>query len=251
VDGVPVLISREAGGVEGTGSVAELYDDVAENYDQVFAAHVVEHYLNRRTDLVRRHLSAGSVLDIGCGTGILADRIARHGFDVAGIDLSPNMLAKARERGFAHTFAALSTALPFEDETFDLAITVATLHHLETPPRVAGTIAEMARVVRRGGIVVLWDHNPLNPYWPWLMSRVPQDSGDERLVGLEEILEDVKATELDPTAGPHAGLHAKLLGPGLATCRGRRGGDPRPESPGRPQRRGGKKRLTPSTERGH
>ena len=46
----------------------------------------------------------------------------------------------------------------------------------------------MGRVVKRGGFVVLWDHNPANPYWPILMKRVPQDSGDERLVPLAELL---------------------------------------------------------------
>jgi hypothetical protein len=45
----------------------------------------------------------------------------------------------------------------------------------------------MWRVVRRGGAVLIWDHNPLNPYWPLLMRRVPQDKGTERLVPLREI----------------------------------------------------------------
>jgi hypothetical protein len=46
--------------------------------------------------------------------------------------------------------------------------------------------------------VVLWDHNPANPYWPVLMKRVPQDTGDERLVPLEEILSGVRAAGLRP-----------------------------------------------------
>jgi hypothetical protein len=54
----------------------------------------------------------------------------------------------------------------------------------------------MGRVVRPGGFVVLWDHNPANPYWPILMKRVPQDSGDERLVPLDELLRDVSAAGL-------------------------------------------------------
>ena len=54
----------------------------------------------------------------------------------------------------------------------------------------------MGRVVKSGGFVVLWDHNPSNPYWPILMKRVPQDSGDERLVPLEEIVADVRAAGL-------------------------------------------------------
>lgn len=54
----------------------------------------------------------------------------------------------------------------------------------------------MGRVVKRGGLIVLWDHNPSNPYWPILMKRVPQDSGDERLVPLGELLHDVRSAGL-------------------------------------------------------
>jgi SAM-dependent methyltransferase len=106
------------------------------------------------------------------------------------------MVARARARGLAGTYAGVTTALPFAADSFDLALTVATLHHLETPERVAATVSEMARVIRPGGFVVLWDHNPANPYWPILMKRVPQDSGDERLVPLRELLRDVRSAGL-------------------------------------------------------
>ena len=134
----------------------------------------------------------GLVLDVGCGTGQLGAAIAAEGFDVFGVDLSSSMVARARERGLVGTFAGVTTALPFADNCFDLALTVATLHHLETPERVAATVREMGRVVKRGGFVVLWDHNPANPYWPILMKRVPQDSGDERLVPRDELLRDTR-----------------------------------------------------------
>ena len=78
-------------------------------------------------------------------------------------------------------------ALPFRNGAFDLAITIATLHHITDPNLIAKTLAGMVRVVRPGGVVVAWDHNPMNPYWPYLMKRLPQDTGEERLVPLEEI----------------------------------------------------------------
>ena len=52
---------------------------------------------------------------------------------------------------------------------------------------VAAGIAESVRVTRSGGRVVLWDHNPLNPYWPIFMRRLPQDDGSERLIGRREL----------------------------------------------------------------
>jgi SAM-dependent methyltransferase len=174
-----------------------LYAAVAHEYDDVFPRHVAEHYLHKRTSLVKQLLPMGGlVLDVGCGTGQLAEAIAASGFDVFGVDLSASMVARARQRGLSGTFAGVTTALPFAEGSFDLALTVATLHHLETPERVAATVSEMGRVVKRGGFIVLWDHNPSNPYWPILMKRVPQDSGDERLVPLDELLADVRAAGL-------------------------------------------------------
>ena len=203
--GVPLLFANAPG--EDVARVQSLYDHVAHEYDAVFAGHVVRHYVDKRLGLVRRLLRPGGrALDVGCGTGVLGAQIAAFGYQVFGVDLSPGMVTKAVERGLAGAFAAFSTALPFADDTFDLALTVATLHHLETPLRVALTIAEMGRVVRPGGHVLLWDHNPLNPYWPILMKRVPQDSGDERLVPLGEILADVRGAGLEPVSARRLGL---------------------------------------------
>ena len=196
VDGVPELLPRALGGDTEHRQHA-LYAAMADEYDDVFPRHVAEHYIDKRTALVKDLLPMGGlVLDVGCGTGQLGAAIAAEGFDVFGVDLSASMLARARARGLAGTYSGVTTALPFADGAFDLALTVATLHHLETPERVAATVTEMGRVVRSGGFVVLWDHNPANPYWPILMKRVPQDSGDERLVPLAELLQDVHGAGL-------------------------------------------------------
>src|SRR5436190_14794454 len=205
-DGVPVLLlTREADQV--TGRQQALYDHVAHDYDDVFRPHVSEHYLKKRTSTVRRLLPmGGTVLDVGCGTGALAGWIQRAGYDVVGVDASTGMLVEALENGVGAVYAAYSTALPFEDNVFDLSLSVATMHHLETPERVADTIAEMGRVVRPGGYVLIWDHNPLNPYWPILMKRVPQDHGDERLVSVWELLDAVRQAGLTPVRAARTGL---------------------------------------------
>ena len=205
-DGVPVLLlSREADHITGRQQV--LYDHVAHDYDQVFKTHVLEHYLNKRTNVVRELLPfGGTILDVGCGTGMLAGWIARAGYDAVGVDASTGMLVEALENGVGAVYAAYSSALPFEDNTFDLSLSVATMHHLETPERVADTIAEMGRVVKRGGYVLIWDHNPLNPYWPILMKRVPQDHGDERLVSVWELLEATRQAGLNPVSAARTGL---------------------------------------------
>src|SRR4030081_458829 len=200
-NGIPVLLpSHMLGDTEQRQHA--LYTAVAHEYDDVFPRHVAQHYIDKRTGLIKDLLPLGGlVLDVGCGTGQLGSAIASEGYDVFGVDLSASMVARARERGLAGTFAGVTTALPFADNSFDLALTVATLHHLETPERVATTVREMGRVVKRGGVGVLAGHNPANPYWPILMKRVPQDSGDERLVPLAELLRDVQLAGLQPHDG--------------------------------------------------
>ena len=154
------------------------FDTIAGEYDAALPAHVVEHYLRKRTAYVVAHCPPGRGLDVGCGTGVLAARLARAGWTMTGADPSAGMLDVLRARSPEVTAVQASgTALPFPDDAFDVVLSVATLHHIADADDVRRTLAEMVRVVRPGGRVLVWDHNPRNPYWGPLMRRVPQDTG--------------------------------------------------------------------------
>jgi len=169
------------------------FDAVAAVYDESLPPHVVEHYLRKRTRFVVERCPRGRALDVGCGTGALAARLAAAGYAMTGVDPSVGMLEVLRSRTTAvDAVVASGTALPFPDDSFDLVLSVATLHHIAAPDAVRDTLREMVRVVRRGGAVLAWDHNPRNPYWGRLMARVPQDTGDERLVPEHEILDGLR-----------------------------------------------------------
>jgi ubiquinone/menaquinone biosynthesis C-methylase UbiE len=90
------------------------------------------------------------VLECGCGTGLLLERIARFASRAEGVDLSPGMLEHARARGLSVREASV-TELPFEDASFDVACSFKVLAHVEEIQR---ALAEMARVVRPGGYVL-------------------------------------------------------------------------------------------------
>jgi SAM-dependent methyltransferase len=186
VDGVPVVLQGE---IADWGRMQrDLYDAVAPHYDDAIPPHVNKHYRDKRVDAVRDLLPiGGEILDVGCGTGAYAGALREAGYRTYGVDASLGMLTEARRNGRALVALGRGEALPFRDGAFDLAITIATLHHITDPDLVARTLAGMVRVVRPGGVVVAWDHNPKNPYWPILMKRLPQDTGEERLVPLEEI----------------------------------------------------------------
>lgn len=165
------------------------FDQIAGTYDESLPPHVVEHYLHKRTRFVLEHCPRGAGLDVGCGTGVLAGRLAASGYDMTGIDPSEGMLGVMRSHTPGVTAVHGSgTSLPFPADSFDVVFCVAVMHHVADPDDVHRTVAEMVRVAKPTGRVVIWDHNPRNHYWRNLMARVPQDTGEERLIAEEELV---------------------------------------------------------------
>ena len=97
-------------------------------------------------------------LDAGTGTGPVALALAPLVREVVGVDLVPEMLAEARRRAQGVPNVAFvegdCLALPIETGSFDLAVTSRTIHHLRRPEL---AIAELARVTRPGGRIVVVD----------------------------------------------------------------------------------------------
>lgn len=104
------------------------------------------------------------VLDVGCGTGaLLMEATNRLGTAISchGVDRSAEMLAYAREKaaalGISATFGEASAdSLPFPDASFDVVFNTLMLHHLPVSMQTAAVL-EMARVLRRGGRIVIVD----------------------------------------------------------------------------------------------
>ena len=74
------------------------FDQIASVYDQVFPAHIVEHYLRRRARYLLRHAPATTALDVGAGTGLLAERLSDFGLQVVALDPFAQMLEQLRQR---------------------------------------------------------------------------------------------------------------------------------------------------------
>jgi ubiquinone/menaquinone biosynthesis C-methylase UbiE len=184
-----VLITRNGMDSSRLTQNAEHFDAIAGSiYDESIPEHIMRHLTRRRVNLVRRVLPAGRVLDVGCGTGRFLSALPSDVYQRFGIDVSSGMIRAAYHRDASlQCCVASGTDLPYADESFDVVFCAAVLHHIADPVAVKQTIMEIIRVLRRGGFAVIWDHNPLNPYWPLLMRRVPQDTGDERLIPRREI----------------------------------------------------------------
>lgn len=171
----------------------ETFESLAEVYDETLPSHIVAHYLEKRVAYVLANCPRGRGLDVGCGTGMLAARLQDDGYQMSGIDPSEGMLGMlAKREPSVDRVVGSGTRLPFDEDSFDLVVTVAALHHIAAAGAVRQTLGEMVRVCRPGGRLVVWDHNPKNPYWRILMRRVPQDDGSERLIGEPEITEGIR-----------------------------------------------------------
>jgi SAM-dependent methyltransferase len=103
-------------------------------------------------------------LDLGCGPGetdsFLEGRIGR----LAGVDVASEMVEEARRRNPWADYRqyAEGDPLPHGDGSFDVCFAICVFHHVPPVDR-PGLIEEMKRVCRPGGLIALFEHNPLNP----------------------------------------------------------------------------------------
>jgi 2-polyprenyl-3-methyl-5-hydroxy-6-metoxy-1,4-benzoquinol methylase len=117
---------------------------------------LIEHKFRTGLHLLGFDVAGCSVLEVCCGSGMMAEKFAHTGAVVTGIDLSRTAIARARERarrrGFAmQALVADAEHLAFADRTFDVVAVHDGLHHLEHPER---AILEMARVARHGVLIL-------------------------------------------------------------------------------------------------
>ena len=122
------------------------------------------------------------VLDVGCGTGAQLAHYQEAGCEVFGIDPSPSMLAMAQNRlgENAEFHLGSATEIPFEDNYFDLVTATLVLHELAPTVR-DEVLAEMQRVVKENGRLLLIDFHP-GPF------RFPKGYTTKAFITLSEIL---------------------------------------------------------------
>jgi SAM-dependent methyltransferase len=123
-----------------------------------------------------------SLLDYGCGAGdlmrVLADLRAQASF--TGCDVSEGMLAEVAKRwpsrhGPSPVVAPQQGArTPFADQQFDIITISAVLHHVPVAERPA-VYGELARVLKPGGRLYVFEHNPRNPLVRYVIARTPID----------------------------------------------------------------------------
>jgi ubiquinone/menaquinone biosynthesis C-methylase UbiE len=139
--------------------------------------------LSRRNTAFRRVLAdidgwQGRLLEAGCGSGrfLRAIQEARPDLETFGVDISPRLLAQARERGGGPRYAFGSvTQLPFRSASMDVVVLFDVLEHVPNPE---DGVAEVVRVLKPGGVfhaLVPCEGQPLTLHWAMWKGNVLPD----------------------------------------------------------------------------
>ncbi|MGH3442358.1 MAG: class I SAM-dependent methyltransferase [Nitriliruptorales bacterium] len=145
-------------------------------------------YRGVAADVAAATRTGARVLEVGCGPGHLALRLAHdHNLDVTGVDLDPPMIELAREQSETMSWTGDAprptfrvgdaAALPFPYGSFDVVVSTLSMHHWADP---AAGLSEVGRVLRPGGHALIWDLRPRSR----LHADVPdpvEHLGDSRL----------------------------------------------------------------------
>ena len=148
-----LVLHRRAGTLGQPVAGGVLIGDAAA-YDRLTGWLLGSFYDGIAADIAATASPGAAVLDVGCGPGHLTRRLTALGFDVTGIDLDPAMIQRATDRGGGRYLAADAASLPFAEDAFDLVVSTLSMHHWADAH--AG-LAEIARVVRPEGRVLIWD----------------------------------------------------------------------------------------------
>ena len=131
------------------------YDDWAKAYDRDLGADSAWRSPHVAVEYFAKHVAAdATVLDVGAGTGLVGQRLRALGYDdLHGIDLSPGMLAVAREKAVYRELRqmTLGERLDYADDTFDAAIGVGVFTTGHAP---AAAFDELVRITRLEGVIV-------------------------------------------------------------------------------------------------
>jgi SAM-dependent methyltransferase len=155
--------------------------------------------------------SAGTVLDVGCGPGVLTEELVRRygAPHVLAVDPSPAFVAAAREHvPGVEVQQGVAEELPYGNDSVDAALAQLVVHFMADP--VAG-LREMARVTRDGGVVAacVWDHGggagPVSSFWAAVRAEGFDVDDESTWAGareghLAQLLDEAGLTQIEDSA---------------------------------------------------
>jgi Methylase involved in ubiquinone/menaquinone biosynthesis len=126
----------------------------------------------------KRNIRPESILDFGSGVGNSTPYFRRYfpGAQLAGADVSPRSLEVAEKRfpGVARGLQIQDNRIPVPDSSFDITFSACVFHHISHDEHIRW-LRELHRVTRVGGLLTIFEHNPLNPLTVRAVNTCPFD----------------------------------------------------------------------------
>jgi ubiquinone/menaquinone biosynthesis C-methylase UbiE len=148
------------------------FDHCAEYYAANYSdGSLMAHFFTSRQEKIHallREVPAGKILDVGCGPGMMTEHCLSRGFEFFGVDISQGMITLCNERfGHlppAHFSVGRVQRLHFPNDCFDVALCMGVLEYVDDAK---SAIAELRRVLKPGGLLLISCLNDFSPYWVW------------------------------------------------------------------------------------
>lgn len=178
------------------------FDIFAENYRNILneslknSGYVSSYFAERKVVEILSHVkdetleSRLKILDLGCGDGLTAVYFRKYfsGSFISGLDISRECIEVSLNRNIAN--AEFNTyngkVIPYNNSSFDIILLAGILHHLANRESRLNILRECYRVLRRDGILFIFEHNPYNPITLKIVNDCPFDD-DAILIDCAEL----------------------------------------------------------------
>ena len=172
---------------QSTDALMSVYDDWADRYETELLDDWGYTSPKMALTLLQRYsdINGSTVLDAGCGTGLVGELLARAGVgDLSGVDYSQGMLDKAKDKGVYHSLAKidLNKEVPIASASYDAVTCIGTFTSTHVVPE---ALRELVRLTRSGGLVVF---TVRDDYWEATQFvDLIVDMHSEGIVRIEEV----------------------------------------------------------------
>jgi SAM-dependent methyltransferase len=160
------LANSHPAGLQQKSVEIEFFDGLTQDRDyEVFTERGYERILRafdvELQPMIRFRPGSLKAVDLGCGTGAFASRLRRYGFELHGVDISPQSVARASRKCPEISFHVGDIeSTPFPESEFDVIFLSSVLHHF---PDLSRTVAECGRILKPGGMLLACDPHRGNP----------------------------------------------------------------------------------------